>query len=247
MIKLLLLDFDRTLTATHTTGALCFSNTAYDRYLSPDDSSVELQFSQNIVMNPRLFLERLLTLIDNNVCVSIITMADQRHAAGRQVQLTGDLAQRYTVLAGRSLVIRWLCCVAMRAYDEKYNDAAVVLCRLFASRRFHIVAQYDEQSKRQHAAESMRYFEKHATLSRLEPNEILYVDDTMPLLVNMQQHLPGVQTFWAPQGVTDTVLHQITSQFFTLSKSTDDGCHTQSTVDTCNNSNQRSSRTDRRN
>jgi hypothetical protein len=217
-IRLVLLDFDCTLTKTHTSGALCFANDHYDTCLTTDYGKCEQEiFSlNNAADNAALIFQTLLQLVENNLCVSIITCADSLHSIPRQRQLTmPELAQQYSVLAGQDLVIRWLCCIAMRAYNYNYEQASAMLRRLFRSGRFHIVAKFNAQSKQQHFLDSLLYYEKMGTLkaTTLRPEQVLYIDDSLPFLNDMQQHFASINIFWAPHGLREATWRELAERF----------------------------------
>lgn len=218
-IKLLLLDFDCSLTSTHTTGALCFSNVSFDHHLPPEFGKYDERVfsSNNATRDPRFLIEILLGLVEMGICVSIVTMSDQQHEHGRMKQLNcPDLIDQYRVLAGKGLVMHWLYCIAMRAYNYDKNLAESALTMLFASNRFHIVAKFNDKSKQQHFAESVAYFQNAGTLdtTTLLPEQVGYADDSIQFLSDMEKHFSGINTFWIPPGgITKTIWKQIATKF----------------------------------
>lgn len=219
MIKLLLLDFDCSLTASHTTGALCFANNHYDHHLPAEFDRIDERVfsSNNASRDARFLFDILLQLVENDICVSIVTMSDILHTCFRQKQLTSEqLMQEYKVLAGKALVLRWLYCIACRAHNYDCDAAEMAIEKLFKTNRFHIVAKFNEKSKQQHFIESVSYFNSVGTLdaNTLQPNEIGYADDSMPFLADMEKHYPGIGTFWISQGgITKKVWHEIAEKF----------------------------------
>ena len=206
--KLLLLDFDVTLTKFHTTGALCFSNTNFDAYLNPNTLfQNELCLSENSNSDPLFLIDTLQSLVDKGVCIGIITMADTQHGELRGKQLNSqELKNSYHVLAGRDLVMKWLCNIVLRAcnFDEKLASERIK--RLFESKRLCIVAQFRQNSKREHLVEVFRIFESLSTLNPhcVKPEEIVYADDSAELILDMQNALPGIHTILIVGGLTET-------------------------------------------
>ena len=213
-IKLLLIDFDRTLTKFHTTGALCFSNTNFDTYLNPNPLFQNtLNLSENHSCDPLFLINKLLELIDQGICIGIITMADSQHAQLREKQLSNDeLKQAYHVLAGRDLVIKWFTNIILKACRLNINEATQCIERLFGSKRFCIVAKFREHTKREHLVEVVKTFESFSTLVSLKPNQILYVEDSPELLKDMEIFLPGMKTLLVADGLTEDHWRNIVQQ-----------------------------------
>lgn len=206
-IRLLLIDFDRTLTKEHTGGALCFNNRDTQRCLNPTTGVSEENFCDNVSSGDAAFtLELLLSLpIEQNICVAIITMSDQRHESFRTAFLETSNGQRrnnYNCVGGEKMVRHWIFCLAFKALGSEYM-ANLTIEHLFATKRFFIVAKFHPNSKMGHLNDALMYFSKHQTLSSdLKANEILYIDDSDFLLHDLSSKMPGIQTVWTPNGLT---------------------------------------------
>lgn len=206
-IRLLLLDFDGTLTASHTGGALCFRMNNMLRCLDAATGIVESDFADNVASADAAFtIELLLHLVlECQTCVAIVTMADQGHEEPRErLHLsTAQQRQLYQVVGGKVLVLHWLYCLAVRALKD-VDIATAAIDHLLASGRFHVVAKFHPSSKRSHLSDVVDYFQKNRTLlaADLQPSEILYVDDTESLLRDMKKFMPKINTIWSPDGIT---------------------------------------------
>lgn len=215
--KVLLLDFDQTLTKHHTTGALCFSNSNFDKHLNPNNLFRDEQtFSENSSADASFLMETLEKFIEKGICIGIMTMADARHGVERRKQLSTELLrQSYHVVAGRDLVMRWFCCIALKACNFNEEQASERIMRLFKSQSFCIAARFVEGTKRLHFVELLRIFESRGVLNPycIKPQEIVYGDDSAQLLVDMQEAVPGIHTILAVGGLTEIKWQNIIENF----------------------------------
>lgn len=114
----LLLDFDQTLTKTHTCGALNFLRANHGVYRADTFARENAPLALNVACGDpvRLFHFLYSQVVERGKCVAIVTMSDKRFEKPRSAQLcTEKLREQYESIGGRRMVLRWLVAIAEMA------------------------------------------------------------------------------------------------------------------------------------
>ena len=193
--KALFIDFDGTLTAEHTGGAVFIDLNDGDRCWRPGLGEGAL--SSNVASGEAGWTFRLLydLVMTQKVCVAIVTMADEKHgdALRRWLHIHPKERSRWAVLAGRELVLQWLGCAA-RQTSCAHDDSERLVAEMLESNRFFIDAHFHATSKAAHVRNSLGYFLQKGSLARetLRNDNLLMIDDTFSILSDIVEHFSGI-------------------------------------------------------
>lgn len=214
--KLLLLDFDKTLTMFHTGGAQFFSKEnplfVYNAELGQD-----VYFAHNNAAGNASELWAAIKhwILDCEICVAIITMADSMHAESLQLApYASSLSSTHTAVGGSEMVWRWLHSIAYAELVDKIekSEPGAITEEEIENRleqekaalqnpRLMVVAKFCESSKRSHVQNAMNLFHHRRVLDTLRADQIVYIDDTASLLQDLGQIMPNVRYIHATNGI----------------------------------------------
>jgi len=222
-VDILLLDFDKTLTKQHTSGALNFLRINHKVYREDFPTQHNAILAHNVACNdPVLLFNYLLKWVHvDKKCVAVVTMADERFEAMRAATLSADEKKAYEAVGGRRLVLRWLVAIAgewVLANDNKVDQttqtidicAVKEVAALFETKRFQVYAKYNESSKQWHIMQALQNFDHDSR------QKIVYYDDSLPLVYDAtklahRKHL-DMKAHHCPAGLTSDLLRQIDNQ-----------------------------------
>lgn len=194
--KVVLFDFDGTLTAQHMGGAVFVDMRTGDDCWRPGIGQFLL--SQNVASQCASWTFALIwdLVMLQKVCVGIVTMSDDKHGAPLHKWLAKAQNSTWKVFAGRQLVMQWLFCIARQHCKGKVNEARAMIDALADSGRFFVDAHFDAASKARHVHASVAHFAMHRQLDllTLRHSDILMIDDDRVVLDDIAQHYAGMET-----------------------------------------------------
>ena len=214
--RLVLLDFDKTLTMFHTGGAQFFSK-ENPLFVYSAELGQDIYFADNNAAGNASELWAAIRhwIVDCQICVAIITMADSMHAESLQLASHAtSLLNTHTAVGGSEMVWRWLHSIAYAELMDKIQalepsaitdeEIEVTIERqnsVLQNPRLMVVAKFCESSKRSHVQGAMNLFHHRRVLDTLTEDQIVYIDDTASLLQDLGQIMPNVRYIHATNGI----------------------------------------------
>lgn len=218
-IKLLLIDFDKTLTLFHTAGAQFFSK-ENPLFVFNAELEQDIYFADNNAARDAAQLWAAIKhwTVDCKICVAIITMADSMHAESLQLTpYATAIRNTHDAVGGSEMVWRWLHSIAYAglmdriqrlgrgSVTEEEIDSAIEKENLVLQNdRLLVVASFHQSSKRSHVSRAISLFQSRNVLASVEEEEIVYIDDTESLLQDVKSIMPNVCCIHAANGINET-------------------------------------------
>jgi hypothetical protein len=218
--KMILLDFDKTLTKAHTGGAVLFRKD--DALIYFDQSAQkDVDFASNNALGDAaaLWTQIRSWILEKNLCVAVLTMADNEHASLLAESLLAvEKSATHAAVGGEEMVWRWLnsiACAYVAAEKSKRPDLCIDAmvrqeCAVLESARLLVVARFNSSSKQSHLNSALQTFSDRQVLPReMLWENVLYIDDCLALLNDMKARFPSIKTLHVTSGLDAAALQKL--------------------------------------